>query len=188
MYEYERKIITTAKNYNVQERDVIFSYLVAAGITRADAFHAIYNTSNPHQTHAEADTNAAELLKNRPGLKILISKIKTRQQVNHPTTQNEVRQTIKREEEGEEESERAKKLTTRAGLTARLRSEIMDIHGKDSVQGLIQLAKLEGFDKEDTREEEEKRRYFLPYWAQCRNCALLRAYQAAQEEPEGRNT
>lgn len=180
MYEYDRKIITTAKNYNIQERDVIFSYLVAAGITRADAYHVIFerNTKGTRNTNTPAgsDTQAAELLKNKPGMKILIAKIKNRQQINHPTTQDRIR-----EETEEEENKKGDELATRAGLVKKLRSEIIGVHGKDSVQGLISLAKLEGFDKEDTRKEDERRCYFVPFWSLCRFCALFKAYRETSD-------
>ena len=186
MYHPETSITTTAKNYNIQEREVIFAHLVAAGITRGDAYYYLFarNTKSKTTTSSQADTEAAELVKDKPGIKILIQKLKNRSTVNTPYTQDEVRNTI-REIENEEDEENdegrgSKELATRQGLTKRLRTEISGIHGKDSVQGLIQLAKLEGYDKEE-REEEEKRRYFLPWRSKCRACALMKAYQAAQE-------
>lgn len=183
MYIPAQQIVTTAKNYNIQERDVIFCYLVAAGITRGDAFYYLYDRNNrAKQTPGQADTEAAELMKNKPGTKILIHKLKTQQAINTARTQDETRKAIK-EDHGEEEDKRDRgdELKTRAGLTKKLREEIIDIHGKDSVQGLIQLAKLEGYDKEDTRGEEEKRRYFLPWRSRCRACKLMQLWRDLEE-------
>ena len=187
MYNPDSTITTTAKNYNIQERDVIFCHLVANGITRADAFYFLYdrNSRGNIATPSEADTNAAELLKNKPGLKILIHKLKTSAAINTPRTQDEVRRETQKDGE-DNESRKAAELKTRSGLTKRLREEIAEIHGKDSVQGIIQLAKLEGYDKEDTRTEEEKRKYFLPWRTKCRGCKLMQLYrdQELTEEEE----
>lgn len=186
MYNPEQTITTTAKNYNIQERDVIFCYLVAAGITRADAFYYLYDRNTRSKaTTSEADTNAAELLKNKPGLKILIHKLKTSATINTPRTQDEVRRETQKDEE-DNESKKAAELKTREGLTKKLREEISITHGKDSVQGIIQLAKLEGYDKEDNRTEEEKRKYFLPWRTKCRGCKLMQVYrdQELTEEEE----
>ena len=92
------------------------------------------------------------------------------------------RETQKEEEENE--SKKAAELRTREGLTKKLREEIAGIHGKDSVQGIIQLAKLEGYDKEDTRTDEEKRKYFLPWRTKCRGCKLALLFRDLEEENE----
>lgn len=182
MFEYDTQIMRTAKNYNIQERDVIFAHLIAAGIQRADAYYTLYNRgkNNGKADRKKEDTNAAELISNNPGLKVLIHKIKMQAPINTNNTQKEVKTLAAMEEESEE----AKELQTRQGLTKKLRQEIAEIHGKDSVQGLIQLAKLEGYDKEDNRQEEEKRRYFLPYRTKCRACNLLKLFKTIQDEKE----
>lgn len=187
MFEYDTQIARTARNYNINERDVALCYLLAAGITRADAYYLLYARGNVGNkaTHATMDTQAAEHLQNLPGTKVLIHKLKTQKPANTNNAQELARQAAKDQEEEKEESKEAKELQTRQGLTKKLRKEIAEIHGKDSVQGLIQLAKLEGYDKEDTREEEEKRKFFLPWRAKCRACRLMRAYREIEEQKEG---
>ena len=185
MFEYSRTITTTAKNYNLQERDVIFCHLVAAGVDRADAFYTIYNRGkNLSQcTTASEDSTAADYINNRPGMKLLIQKIKMQKQVNTVGTQNEVKQATAGDTEREETPQEAE-LKTRSGLIKRFSRELSQVHGKDSVQGLIQLAKLEGYDKEDTRTEEEKRKYFLPWRTKCRGCKIMQLFRELELNEE----
>ena len=82
----------------------------------------------------------------------------------------------------EEESTKAKELRTKSGVTKRIRQELDRVSGKEAVAGLMTLAKLEGFDKEDTRTEEERRKYFLPWRSKCRACAFMRVFRALQED------
>lgn len=81
----------------------------------------------------------------------------------------------RREEKGEE-------LRTRDGLINALTKEIQLVHGKDSVQGLVSLAKLQGFDKEDTRQEDERRYFVLPSVGKCRSCQLMKILQELVKE------
>ena len=185
MFEYSQTITRTAKNYNIQERDVILAQLIAAGITRADAYHTIYQRNNK-QDRTTTDTAAAQHVADHPGIRLLIQKIKNRQPINTTGTQEEVRQQIREEERRERgETEREAELSTRAGLTKKMRQELSVIHGKEAVNGLMTLAKLEGFDKEDNREEEEKRRYFLPWRTKCRACILMKVLKEEQEKEGG---
>ena len=187
-YQYTDTTRTTARNYNIDERTVIFAHMLAAGIDRADAYHVIFSRgkNNTHDTRAASDTAAAEHLNNNPGAKILITKIKQRATINAQNTLEEVRRAT-REEEGETEEEKRERaeLQTPLGIVRRLAKEVARTSGKDSVQGLISLAKLQGFDKEDTKKEEERRRFFLPWRSKCRACALMRLYREITEEKGG---
>ena len=72
-------------------------------------------------------------------------------------------------------------LTTREGVINELITATKQAKGKDAVGGLQTLAKLQGFDRPDERNEnEERRRYFLPYVSNCRNCELMKLYQEIQ--------
>lgn len=74
-------------------------------------------------------------------------------------------------------------LTTRQGIIGELITATKQTKGKDAVSGLQTLAKLQGFDKPDEQsEQEERRRYFLPYVSNCRNCELMKLYQEIQEK------
>ena len=187
-YQYTDTTRTTARNYNIDERTVIFAHMLAAGIDRADAYHVIFSRgkNNTNDTRAASDTAAAEHLNNNPGAKILIAKIKQRATINAQNTLEEVRRAA-REEEGETEQEKRERaeLQTPLGIVRRLAKEVARTSGKDSVQGLISLAKLQGFDKEDTKKEEERRRFFLPWRSKCRACALMRLYREISEEKGG---
>ena len=187
MYEFSKSLTITAKNYNLQERDIAFCYLVAAGVDRADAFHVIFqhgSKTEAHATHDTTDNEASKYINNHAGIKLLIQKIKARQPINTTNTQQEVRTAQREQDNEEEENKKAAELKTREGLTKKLRFEISNTHGKDSVQGLIQLAKLEGYDKEDNRTEEEKRRYFLPYRSRCRGCKLMHFYRDLEDKTQ----
>ena len=184
MYEYSPTITRTAKNYNLQERDVIFCHLVAAGIDRADAYHVVYNRgkSSRADQRSTADAAAADLQKNHPGTQLLIQKIKNRQPINTNGTQQEVKEANKEKIMKDEGEGAGDELATRSGLTKKMRQEIAFIHGKEAVSGLMTLAKLEGFDKEDNRTEEEKRKYFLPWRSRCRGCKLMQIFRQLEEE------
>lgn len=74
-------------------------------------------------------------------------------------------------------------LTTRQGIIGELITATKQTKGKDAVSGLQTLAKLQGFDKPDEQsDQEERRRYFLPYVSACRNCELMKLYQEIQSE------
>lgn len=74
-------------------------------------------------------------------------------------------------------------LTTRQGVITELINATKQTQGKDAVGALQTLAKLQGFDKPDERNEnEERRRYFLPYVSNCRNCELMKLYNDIQEQ------
>lgn len=74
-------------------------------------------------------------------------------------------------------------LTTRSGIIDELITATKQTQGKDAVGALQTLAKLQGFDKPDDRnDQEERRRYFLPYVSNCRNCELMKLYNEIQDE------
>lgn len=186
MYEFSKQLTITAKNYNLQERDIAFCYLIAAGMDRADAFYLLYNKGKNINsgTYTTIDSEAAKYYNSSPAFKLLVSKIKNRQQINNVGTQQEVKAEVINTIMEEEETPRQAELKTRDGLIRRFSRELANIHGKDSVQGLIQLAKLEGYDKEDNRTEEEKRRYFLPYRSRCRGCKLMHFYRDLEDKTQ----
>lgn len=74
-------------------------------------------------------------------------------------------------------------LRSRDGIVSELITAVKQSRGKDAVSGLQSLAKLQGLDKPDEgREEEEKRRYFLPYRSRCRGCRLMQIYMDIEKE------
>ena len=188
MFEYSKNIITTAKNYNMQERDVIFCLMIAAGIDRADAYHVLYNRGQNlnRQTRITTDATATDYYNNHPAFKLLVAKIKNAKPINTTSTQQEVTAEVKTQllENQEQETPRQAELKTRSGLINRTARELATVHGKDAINGLISLAKLQGYDKEDNRTEEEKRRYFLPYRSRCRGCKLMHFYRDLEDKTQ----
>ena len=72
-------------------------------------------------------------------------------------------------------------LTTREGIVKQLIDATSYTEGKDSVSALQTLAKLQGYDKPDAKEQDERRSYFLPWVSHCRSCRLMKSYQNAMQ-------
>ena len=74
-------------------------------------------------------------------------------------------------------------LRTREGLVDAMVASVASTQGKDAVQGLTTLAKLQGFDKptEETPDV-EKRVYFLPWVSNCRACKLMEIFRQVQNK------
>ena len=68
-------------------------------------------------------------------------------------------------------------LTTREGIVKQLIDATSYTEGKDSVSALQTLAKLQGYDKPAEKEDEERRKYFLPWVSHCRSCRLMQSYK-----------
>lgn len=172
MEDYTVTTERTARAYNLEPNNVIFCYAAAAGAPIADAYRATHTTKT-HTTAEQCEQMAADLLSNNPGAKILISRLKqakNRQQHNpEPLTDN---QTTDKEKERKRDE-----LRTRGGIIDNLINEVSIVHGKDAIGGLQTLAKLQGYDKPDEAEQDERRRYFLPWVSRCRNCALMKLYR-----------
>lgn len=76
-------------------------------------------------------------------------------------------------------------LRTRDGVLERLVANTQTATGKDELQGLLAVAKMQGFDRPvDDTGKEEKRTFFLPWVSNCRTCALMKAYQEVQKKNE----
>lgn len=174
MEDYTVTTERTARAYNLEPNNVIFCYAVAAGAPIADAYRATH-TTKAHTTAQQCEQYANEFLTNNPGAKILIQRLKqnkNRQQHNpEPQPDNHTQQDKEKERKRDE-------LRTRGGIIDNLINEVSIVHGKDAIGGLQTLAKLQGYDKPDEAEQDERRRYFLPWVSRCRNCELMRLYRA----------
>lgn len=179
MYSEPTKAV--AQSYNIQERDVIFARCIAAGIDRGDAYQAIYNHSaNLHKkSHDALMTMAAEHIQNNPAIKLLIARYK-RQKPNTTTAAPEQDQETTNEAPNQAAQERTNKalqeVSTREGILKKLVNIQEGLQGKDELQALQFIAKLQGLDKEMAPTFKEMRTFFLPYRAKCRTCELMRAY------------
>lgn len=174
--------------YNLQPQEVILSFALASGAPSPDAYRLIYHVSSK-TTNNELLGTVQALLTNKPSIKILIQRIKNHQ--NPVTLKKEQQQAInnntlynqdgtqKTQEQIEEEKN---ELKTREGLISNLIDSVSVISGKDKVSGLQTLAKLQGFDKPEENNEEEKRTYFLPWVSHCRTCQLMKLYRQTIEQ------
>lgn len=182
--------------YNLQPQEVILSFALASGSPSPDAYRLIYHVSSK-TTNNELTGTVQALLTNKPSIKILIQRIKNHQ--NPVTLKKEQQQAIqnttsansvlynpdgtqKTQEQIEEEKD---ELRTRDGLINNLIDSVSVISGKDKVSGLQTLAKLQGFDKPEETNEDEKRTYFLPWVSHCRTCQLMKLYkQVTEQQPQ----
>lgn len=73
-------------------------------------------------------------------------------------------------------------LTTRAGIVSELISATKQTQGKDSVNALQTLAKIQGLDRPEERPDDERRRFVLTWPSHCRTCALMRLYLQIKNE------
>lgn len=176
--EYSEETKKLATKYHLLERDIMFCRLIAAGADRADSYAAIYD--HGRSTTAErARTNANEFIKNNPGATLVISLLK-----RSKPTQRQEQEATETEEEKEKRKERRKEFATRSGILDRLSDITENLTGKEELQALQLLAKMQGLDKPDEQEEEEKRVYFLPWVSGCRSCALMEVYRRNQAKNE----
>ena len=182
--------------YNLQPQEVILSFALASGAPSPDAYRLIYHVSSK-TTNNELLGTVNALLTNKPSIKILIQRIKNHQ--NPVTLKKEQQNTIQNATVGangvlynpdgtkktEEQIEEMKnELKTREGLISNLIDSVSVISGKDKVSGLQTLAKLQGFDKPEESNEEEKRTYFLPWVSHCRTCQLMKLYKQVTEQEQ----
>lgn len=173
--------------YNLQPQEIILAFALASNAPAPDAYRLIYHISSK-TTNEELSGTVNALLTNKPSLKILIQRIKNHQ--NPATLKKEQQQAInntaynpdgtaKTPEQVEQEKN---ELQTREGIIKNLINSVSVISGKDKVSGLQTLAKLQGFDKPEEANEDEKRTYFLPWVSHCRTCQLMKLYKQTIEQ------
>ena len=90
------------KAYNIEPNQVIFAFAVAAGAPTADAY-MVTHRMKATTTIEEAETLANALLTARPGLKIIINRIKNKQ--NPATFKKQQADELKKIEEIKEEDD-----------------------------------------------------------------------------------
>lgn len=73
-------------------------------------------------------------------------------------------------------------LRTREGIISSLIESTAQTSGKERISGLQTLAKIQGFDKEVEKPEEERRHFYLPYVSKCRYCKLMEVYMELRDE------
>lgn len=173
--------------YNLQPQEIILSFALASNAPAPDAYRLIYHISSK-TTNEELSGTVNALLTNKPSIKILIQRIKNHQ--NPATLKKEQQQTINNTvynpdgtaKTAEQIEQEKNELQTREGIIRNLIDSVSIISGKDKVSGLQTLAKLQGFDKPEEANEDEKRTYFLPWVSHCRTCQLMKLYKQTIEQ------
>ena len=185
---YTADTLQICKAYNMEPNQVILAFALAAGAPPADAYRVTHNIK-AGTTAEECETLCNALITSRPGIKIIINRIKNKQ---NPATYHKqeqrtltARDQIKEIEESMSEEERDE-FKTRSGLIEKIITQSTLTSGKDAISALQTLAKLQGFDKPDEDQQEEKRSYFLPWVSHCRSCALMKLYHKTinDKQPE----
>lgn len=171
---FTNQLQTTAERLNITPHDVLFAQLVAAGTDRGDAFAGIYH-QRQNTTQEISKTAAAEHIKNNPAISLLIRQFKRQKPIKNQEAEKARRQQMEGEE-NEEKEEREKEFKTRSGLISKIIRLSSNLSDKDELQALQTLAKMQGLDKPDEMQEDERRRFVLTWLSHCRTCALMRLY------------
>lgn len=164
--------------YNLNAKDVLLCFSVAAGMQINDAYSILFAKSNTPAN--EIQRLSEDYLKRNPAAKILINRVKSGKKKEINQGQKDTIKTINESERDE--------LKTRAGIIEKLIDNVSQIEGKDAVSGLQTLAKLQGYDKPDEINEEEKRFFVLPYLSNCRSCKLMQVYCDLKHQEHQENT
>jgi len=181
MVQFSSDILSICKAYNVEVNDVILCFALASGAPAADAYIITHKTKTG-TTQEQARQYCDDLLKHRPGLKIIINRIKNKR--DPATLKRQEQQLLEQENQNITEEEK-NELRTRSGLISKIIDNVLLTSGKEAVSGLQTLAKLQGLDSPEDNEQEEKRRYFLPWVSHCRSCELMKTYIKARNDLQG---
>lgn len=168
----ELKQLITA--YNLTAKDILLCFAVASGLQLCDAYSILFARTNTPQN--ENFKQSEDYLRRNPAAKILINRIKTgkKKDINQGP-----KDTIKKINESERDE-----LKTRAGIIEKLIKEVSQIEGKDAVSGLQTLAKLQGYDKPEEINEDDKRFFVVPYLSVCRSCKLMQVFNEINNQEQ----
>lgn len=181
-YTYNQDTTKTAQSYNITEREVMFCYLIASGADRGDAYYCLFDHGIKNSgTNEQARTKANELLKNKPGMKVLIQRMKDRKKINDAQARNQVQAETEHNEANVLNDEDVKKFSDKSYIIAQLSSVCRNLTGKEKAQVLMQIADLQRMKNEETKEKEEVRRFYLPYVSRCRGCKVLQLVSGVLE-------
>lgn len=176
--EYSTQTQIYLEKYNVTFKDLVFCSLIASGMSLSDAYQATFNNKFKSKTNnAKIEAEAKELIRVNPSFSLLINEIKRKK--NKITNNQTTAADLQGEEVTEEERQR---YETREGLIEEMIKSLRTTSGKDSLNVLQSLAKLQGLDKPNDNEGEERRRFVLRFLSHCRTCKLMKAYLEIQNE------
>lgn len=171
MQEYSKETLLICAAYNLQPENVLFSYLIAAGANIADSYRITHNIKASVNCD-ECEQQAEILMKKQPGIKVLINRIKTgkaRKYLEESKEENNINKELNESEKNE--------FKTRAGLVDKIITQVDTTTGKDRINALVTLAKLQNLDQPEETEESEKRTYFLPWVSHCNTCKLMQVFR-----------
>ena len=161
--ELSPKFQAIATSYNLKKKHVFFALLIAAGASPDEAHFAIYATSDKGTNQKHQD-EATEILRLNPGLSLAIEELKKQIQPAKTITQHT-------------EEELFSRFKTREGVISELIKAAADLNGKDAVQALQTVAKLQGFDRPEEASEDERRIFVLRWLSHCRSCKLMKIFE-----------
>ena len=181
-----------ARLYNIEPREVIFCQAVAGGADRGDAYFAIFVRGNNKglTTHNQLTTAADDLLRSKPGLRVLINRLKVNKPLKADKEQRiqELTQ-VESNNDNEEENERQqdevmKKISDKSFILSELYKSLGSLRGKERAAVLMQIADLQRMKQDDLKEDEEKRTFYLPFVSSCRSCKLMKLYKEVESLKE----
>lgn len=73
-------------------------------------------------------------------------------------------------------------LTSREGIIEQLITATKQTTGRDAINGLTTLAKIQGLDKPEERTNDTHRTYVLRWLSHCRSCELMKLFLEVQNE------
>lgn len=176
MIHYTENTLKVANNFNISPKDVLFCYLLASGASKAEAYQLFYLRSNQQLTIEAAEQRCNDFLSSNPGMKVLIVRLKNNKNKLARVKEDENIEGREREEGKEDE------FCTRDGLVKNLIYTVNSCQGKDRANILMTLAKLQGLDKPEEGENEEKTVFYLPYVSKCNSCELMKLYKKIKND------
>lgn len=181
-----------ARLYNIDPREVIFCQAIAGGADRGDAYFSIFVRGNNKglTTHVQLTTAADDLLRTKPGLRVLINRLKVNKPLKADKEQRlqELTQ-VESNDENEGENERQqdevmKKISDKSFILAELYKSLGGLRGRERAAVLVQIADLQRMKQDDLKEDEEKRTFYLPFISSCRSCKLMKLYKEVESLKE----
>ena len=180
-----------ARLYNIDPREVIFCQAIAGGADRGDAYFSIFVRGNNKglTTHVQLTTAADDLLRTKPGLRVLINRLKVNKPLKADKTERlqELTQDESNndnEEENEINNEVMKKISDKSFILSELYKSLGSLRGKERAAVLMQIADLQRMKQDDLKEDEEKRTFYLPFVSSCRSCKLMKLYKEVESLKE----
>ena len=180
-----------ARLYNIEPREVIFCQAVAGGADRGDAYFSIFVRGNNKglTTHVQLTTAADDLLRSKPGMRVLINRLKVNKPLKADKTERIQELTQDESNNNEEENERQqdevmKKISDKSFILAELYKSLGGLRGRERAAVLVQIADLQRMKQDDLKEDEEKRTFYLPFVSSCRSCKLMKLYKEVESLKE----